>query len=345
MRPRLSFLQARQKERRSDVEFYRDVILMNTEEEFKQAKVMTEENFEAAYLETYREGFFQEKTQRALEILKSCSLCPRNCGVDRTNGKKGYCRALFLPEVSSYSPHFGEEKPLVGFHGSGTIFMTHCNLRCHFCQNYSISHLGEGQEVPFERLARMMVELQSIGCHNINFVTPTHYVPQILKSLPFAIEEGLRIPLVYNTGGYDSVETLQLLDGVFDIYMPDIKFAHSSPAEEFCQASDYPGAVKNAIKEMHRQAGDLVTNKKGIALRGLLVRHLVLPSRLSGSREVMHFLATEISKETYVNVMDQYYPCGKIGRNSPLARRITREEYEEAVEAAKSEGLTRLDKI
>jgi len=301
-------------------------------------------DFEPAYLRTFREGLFPEKIEKAFKILESCTICPRNCHVNRLKGEKGVCKAGHLPEVSSYSPHFGEERPLVGLHGSGTIFLTHCNLRCVFCQNYSISHLGEGQEVSFERLSRMMVELQKIGCHNINFVTPTHYVPQILKALPEAIEMGLRVPLLYNTGGYDSIATLKLLDGVFDIFMPDFKFASSESAKEFSKAADYPEVARQAIKEMHRQAGDLIIEKNGIAQRGLLVRHLVLPSGLAGTREVMRFLATEISKNTYINIMDQYYPHGDIPGRSPLGRRISAEEFEEALRMAKEEGLTRLDK-
>jgi putative pyruvate formate lyase activating enzyme len=304
---------------------------------------MTGPDFEPAYLGTYREGLFPEKINKAFKILETCSLCPRNCGVNRLKAERGVCRAAHLLEVSSYAPHFGEESPLVGLRGSGTIFLTHCNLRCLFCQNYSISHLGEGREISFERLARMMLELQRIGCHNINFVTPTPYVPQILKSLPLAVEMGLRVPLVYNTGGYDAVATLELLEGVFDIYMPDFKFASSEPAAEFAKAADYPEVARRAIKEMHRQVGDLVIDENGIARRGLLVRHLVLPSGLAGTGEVMRFLATEISRNTYVNIMDQYYPCGDLPPGSSLSRRITAEEFQEAVRMAGEEGLTRLD--
>lgn len=305
---------------------------------------MQSKNFEPAYLKTHREGLLPEKIEKAFRLMEKCSLCPRNCGVNRVKREKKLCGAGLLPEVSSYSPHFGEEEPLVGLHGSGTIFMTHCNLKCLFCQNYSISHGGEGREISFERLGRMMVELQMMGCHNINFVTPTHYVPQILKALPVAVERGLKVPLVYNTGGYDSVETLKLLDGVFDIYMPDFKYADGKVAEEYSQASDYPEMAKLAFKEMHRQSGDLLLDERGIALKGLLVRHLVLPEGLAGTKKVMHFLAQKISKNTYVNIMDQFYPCGKISHNSPLGRRITQGEFNEAVEAAKNEGITRLDK-
>jgi len=301
-------------------------------------------DFEPAYLRTYHEGEFEEKIEKALHILEKCTLCPRNCEVNRLEGERGTCQAGYLPEVSSYSPHFGEERPLVGFHGSGTIFMTHCNLRCLFCQNYSISHLGQGQEISFEKLAKMMVELQLMGCHNINFVSPSHYAAQILKSIPIAVEKGLSVPLVYNTGGYDSLETLKLLDGVFDIYMPDFKYTKPEVAQEYSNAPDYPEQSQVALKEMQRQVGDLVLDGKGIALRGLLVRHLVLPRRLAGTREAMHFLATEISKNVYVNIMDQYRSCGDIPPHSPLDRGITQEEYNEALEAAKKEGITRLDK-
>jgi len=298
---------------------------------------------EPRYRAAYRSGVLEERVGLAYGILESCSLCPRRCGVDRARGEKGYCRAGLLPAVSSYNPHFGEEDPLVGLHGSGTIFMTHCNLLCHFCQNYDISHLEHGHEVGGDRLAEMMLELQGIGCHNINFVTPTHYLPQILKALALAAGQGLAVPLVYNTGGYDAVETLRLLDGVFDIYMPDLKFMDKAAAAEYCDAPDYPQAAQASILEMHRQVGDLVLDDRGIALRGLLVRHLVLPEGLAGTREAMRFLAAKVSSNTYVNIMDQYHPCGEIGALSPLRRRITLKEYEEAVRAAEEEGLSRLD--
>ena len=304
---------------------------------------MIKRDFEAAYLRAHRAGLFPERIEKAFALLESCTLCPRACRANRLKGELGTCRAGRLPEVSSYSPHFGEERPLVGLHGSGTVFLTHCNLRCTFCQNYSISHSGKGQEVSFERLARMMMELQDQGCHNINFVTPTHYVPQILKALPAAIDLGLKVPLVYNSSGYDSVTALKHLDGIFDIYMPDFKFARSGPAEEYCQAADYPEVARSAIKEMHRQVGDLVLDGRGIARRGLLVRHLVLPEGLAGTDEVVRFLAAEISSNTYVNIMDQYFPCGDIPPRSPLGRRITGDEFEEALDLARAAGLTRLD--
>lgn len=302
-----------------------------------------QKGFIPAYLKTQREGLLNAKISSAQELLESCTVCPRNCHVNRKDGETGFCRAGFLPKVSSSSPHFGEEQPLVGFHGSGTIFLTHCNLGCLFCQNYSISHLDEGEEISFEQLSRMMVALQSLGCHNINFVSPTHYVPQILKALPTAIEHGLSVPLVYNTGGYDSVETLKLLEGVFDIYMPDFKYGKEEVAEEYSEARDYPHVAKQAIHEMFRQVGDLLLDDRGIALRGLLIRHLVLPSGLAGTQEVMRFLSKDISKDTYVNIMAQYHPCGDIPPGSPLYRRISKLEYVQAVEMAKKEGITRLD--
>jgi len=304
---------------------------------------MAQKNQVPVYLKTYREGLLEEKIVKAQRLLESCSVCPRDCKVNRIEGERGFCRAGFLPEVSSSSPHFGEEQPLVGFHGSGTIFLTHCNLGCLYCQNYSISHLDEGEEISIEQLSRMMVAMQSLGCHNINFVSPTHYVPQILAALPNAITLGLSVPLVYNTGGYDTVETLKLLDGIFDIYMPDFKYSTEEVAEEYSRARDYPLVAKQAIKEMFRQVGDLVLDDRGIALRGLLIRHLVLPSGLAGTQDVMRFLSQDISENTYVNIMAQYYPCGDIHPGSPLYRRISKLEYLKAVEIAKKEGITRLD--
>jgi putative pyruvate formate lyase activating enzyme len=263
-------------------------------------------SFKAAYLAAYEAGLLPDRAQEAYDLLKECTVCPRRCSVDRTQGEKGFCRAGGLPEISSYGPHFGEERPLVGRGGSGTIFMTYCNLGCIFCQNYEISRMGHGEQISFDELSRIMVDLQRRGCHNINFVSPSHFVPHILKALPKAVEMGLSVPLVYNTGGYDSLEVIKLLDGIVDIYMPDFKYAQADVAQRYSQAADYPDVARAAIKEMHRQTGDLVIDEEqGIALRGLLVRHLVLPGGLAGTREVMHFLATEISPDTYVNIMDQ----------------------------------------
>lgn len=300
-------------------------------------------NSTPVYLQTIEEGGLDKRIEAAERLLKECTVCPRMCRYDRTAGEKGFCRAGHLPEISSYGPHFGEENPLVGRGGSGTIFMTYCNLGCIFCQNYEISHLGEGRRISLERFARIMVELQDQGCHNINFVSPSHFVPQILAALPKAVDMGFALPLVYNTGGYDSVETLKLLDGVIDIYMPDFKYTQSDVAEKYSQARDYPQVVEAALKEMHRQVGDLVLDSRGIAVRGLLVRHLVLPQGLAGTRQAMRFIAQELSPDTYVNIMNQYHPCGDIPDNLPLLRRITPQEFAEAIRIAKEEGLWRID--
>ncbi|MEW6382076.1 MAG: radical SAM protein [bacterium] len=297
----------------------------------------------ASYIKTYTSGELHRRIEKAERILAKCRLCPRNCTVNRMNGERGVCRVGRLPVVSSFSPHFGEEAPLVGQHGSGTIFLTSCNLSCIFCQNWDISHLREGKEISIEAFAQIMVHLQGMGCHNINFVTPTHFVTQILEALPRAIEMGLSVPLVYNTGGYDSVETLKLLDGVFDIYMPDFKYWDEEVAQRLSKAPGYPEAARAAIREMHRQVGNLVVDARGLAQRGLLVRHLVLPEGLSGTRDIMRFLAQEISPDTYVNIMDQYYPCGEAGDYPPLNRRLTRMEYRQALNEARAEGIHRFD--
>ena len=299
--------------------------------------------FEPAYLKLHRSGALKERTEKAWALLENCTLCPRNCRVDRLAGERGFCRTGRLPIVSSWGPHFGEERPLVGRGGSGTIFFTYCNLGCVFCQNYDISHLGRGEEISTRRLGEAMLELQQMGCHNINFVTPTHFVPQILDALPLAIEAGLSLSLVYNSGGYDSVETLRLLDGVFDIYMPDFKYSDRKVSARFSSAPDYPEVAKAALGEMHRQVGELQLDERGIARRGLLIRHLVLPEDLAGTKEAMHFIAQHISPQTYVNVMEQYRPCYQAGEHPPLDRSITGREFREAVEMALQEGLNRLE--
>jgi len=302
------------------------------------------EKWEPLYLETHRRGLLKEKAAAAYDILSQCNLCPHHCLVDRHHGERGLCRTGDLPVTSSYGPHFGEEDPLVGTRGSGTIFFTHCNLYCIFCQNYEISHGGEGEEISLADLAAMMLNLQQRGCHNINFVTPSHQVYQILAALPLAIEGGLNVPLVYNTGGYDAVETLRLLDGVIDIYMPDFKFWDPAVAKDLCIAQDYPEVAREAFKEMHRQVGDLVLDQEGVARRGLLVRHLVLPDGLAGTKEVMEFLAKEISPNTYVNVMGQYRPCGRAHEHPSLSKFLTGLEHAEAQRLAREAGLTRLDR-
>ena len=299
----------------------------------------------AAYLELYRSGKLRERIDAAVSLLESCSVCPRSCGVNRLAADVGKCRTPREAMVSSYGPHFGEEAPLVGRHGSGTIFFTNCNLRCLFCQNYSISQLGEGQKVSKEELAYIMLSLQAKGCHNINLVSPTHVVPQVLESLELAVESGLHLPLVYNSGGYDSVETLRILDGIVDIYMPDMKYDDDETARELSGIENYPEINKAAIKEMHRQTGDLEINEEGVAQRGLLVRHLILPHGLAGTKGIVNFLSEEISRNTYVNIMAQYRPCYNAFQIPNLGRRISSTEFREALSSAQKAGLSRLDKI
>lgn len=281
---------------------------------------------------------------RARAVLEECCLCPRHCEVNRLAGENGKCRVTSQVAVSSYGPHFGEESPLVGRHGSGTIFFACCNLQCIFCQNYTISHFGEGSVVDNEELARMMLSLQSSGCHNVNLVSPTHVVPYILEALEIAVSKGLYLPIVYNSGGYDSVETLRLLDGVVDIYMPDMKYSDEKTAERFSGVKNYPEVNRAAVKEMHRQVGDLQIDEQGVAQRGLLVRHLVLPDGLAGTEAMVHFLAQEVSTNTYLNVMAQYHPCYQAFDIPQLARPVSREEFNEAVDLARQQGLHRLDK-
>lgn len=297
-----------------------------------------------SYIKAYRTGRLADSIEKSNKILENCRLCPRRCEVNRLKGEKGICRTGRAAMVSSFNPHFGEEDPLVGANGSGTIFMTNCNLLCVFCQNWEISHQGEGSEVSSKNLAGMMLQLQRLGCHNINFVSPTHVVPQILDALAYAVEDGLNVPLIYNTGGYDSVETLKLLEGIFDIYMPDFKFRDTEMARRYLKAQDYPERAGDAIREMHRQVGDLTLDDKGIAQRGVLLRHLVMPGGVADTREIMRFVAKEISANTYVNIMDQYHPCGNAAKYPPLDRRISHDEYEEALRAARDEGVGRFDR-
>jgi len=280
----------------------------------------------------------KKRVEKALSFLNPCQVCPRKCGVNRLENKKGFCRLGRKAKVSSSHPHFGEESCLVGTFGSGTIFFTSCNLACIFCQNYDISQLDYGQEISSQELVKMMISLQKLGCHNINFVTPTSQVPQILEALEVAIERGLKIPLVYNSNAYDSVETLKLLDGIIDTYLPDAKYSDDEIALKYSSAPNYFEIMKKALKEMHRQVGDLEI-KNGIAVRGLLIRHLVLPDNLAGTEKIMKFLAEEISKNTFVNIMDQYRPCYKAFSYPELSRGITFKEYQEAINLAKKYGL------
>jgi len=282
----------------------------------------------------------EERAIEALARLESCQICPRSCRVDRLQDEKGFCRGERHARIYSYAPHFGEEAPLVGIRGSGTIFFSGCNMACVFCQNYEISQLDQGMKARADGLATMMIRLQDLGCHNINFVSPTHFVPQILEALVVARAKGLNVPLVYNSGGYDLVETLELLEGIFDIYMPDAKYGSDEMALKYSKASWYTHYMKTAILEMHRQVKDLVI-QDSIAKRGLLVRHLVLPGDLAGTAEVVRFLAEEISKETYLNVMAQYRPEYSACDYPELDRRLTVKEYRDAVLLAARAGLTR----
>ncbi|MHC4462740.1 MAG: radical SAM protein [Planctomycetota bacterium] len=283
-------------------------------------------------------GSFSKSVQQLWERMNPCTLCPRMCKVNRSKGEIGFCGIGDMPVVSSVGPHFGEESVLVGFGGSGTIFFAGCNLGCIFCQNFDISHHRHGRQITIEQLAQSMAEVQSYGCSNINFVTPTHVVPAIAAAIELARKKGLTVPIVYNTGGYDLVETLKLLDGLVDIYMPDMKYSDSAAAEQLSSAPDYPEVNRAAVKEMHRQVGDLQV-EKGLATRGLLIRHLVLPENLAGSFEITDFLADEISQSTTINVMDQYRPCFKASEHSGINRRPTREEFASARQYAIEKGL------
>jgi putative pyruvate formate lyase activating enzyme len=288
-------------------------------------------------------GELERRAEAAFARMACCDLCGQKCRLNRLQGELGVCRSGTRARVSSYGAHFGEEDPLRGWRGSGTIFFSRCNLRCQFCQNYEISQSDAGQEVTPEELAAIMLILQAEGCHNINLVSPSHLVAPILAAVAVAARSGLRLPLVYNSGGYDSLEALRLLDGVIDIYMPDMKYADSRIALKYSRARDYPKVNRAAIKEMYRQVGDLQLSEEGLALRGLLVRHLILPNRLAGTQQIVHFLATEISTNTYLNLMDQYHPAYKAGQYPELNRRITPAEYGEALQLAHKAGLHRLD--
>lgn len=300
---------------------------------------------EPAYLALHRSGELDARAAEALEHLKACDLCPSGCGVDRTVGRLGLCRTSRRARVSSFFPHMGEEDPLRGKRGSGTIFFSYCNLRCQYCQNYTLSQLGDGQTYDAEDIARMMLALQRLGCHNINLVSPSHVVAQVIEAVALAAREGLRLPIVYNTGGYDSLAALRLLDGIVDIYMPDMKYADAALARHYSKVKDYPKHNQAAIREMHRQVGDLLLDDEGIARRGLLVRHLVLPGGLAGTAEVARFLAEEISPDTYINIMGQYRPEHKARSEDlgPLSRPVTAKEVADAREVARAAGLRRFD--
>jgi len=293
-----------------------------------------------SYLELYYQGELARRIEQAYALLESCTLCPRKCGINRLAGQQGFCRAGPELKVASWNVHLWEEPPISGFHGSGTIFFSDCTGRCLFCQNYPISQLGVGNIVPVERLAEMMLELQARGCHNINLVTPTHFVPQILAALPQAIAGGLHLPLVYNSSGYETVEVLRLLEGVIDIWLPDAKYADDGIARRLSGFSHYVEHNRAALREMYRQVGDeLVLDARGLARRGMIVRHLVLPEGLAGTGEVLHWIATALSPRVHISLMDQYFPAHRAVGHPVLGRKITPQEYEEALYAFEAAGL------
>ncbi len=311
--------------------------------------VIPRRDFVPAYIRTYEtdKHILEEKVEHALEVLRNCEVCPRNCHINRLENKTAVCRTGRYAYVSSAFPHLGEEDCLRGWRGSGTIFFSFCNLKCVFCQNFDISWEGNGQTLTPVEIARVMISLQDAGCHNINFVTPEHVVPQVMEAIPYAIEMGLRLPIVYNTGSYDSAHSLEVMDGIVDIYMPDFKFWDRKLSFFYMAAEDYPDIARMAIKEMHRQVGALKFDEDGLALRGVLVRHLVMPNRVAGTHEIFRFLANDVSKDTYVNIMDQYRPAGRVLRlpqkYESINRPITNAEYEEAIRIASEEGLYRFD--
>lgn len=296
-------------------------------------------SFRPAYLDLLDNGLLDDRIRRAQKLLSPCTLCPNNCKADRAAGKVGLCRTGMLARVHGWCAHPGEEAVISGWNGSGTIFFSGCNLRCVFCQNFEVSQLLSGSEMTAGDLAAVMLELQERGCHNINLVSPSHVVPQILEALRFAALAGLRLPLVYNTGGYDSIETLRLLDGVVDIYMPDMKYADAAAARRYSQVKNYPSINRAAVREMHRQVGDLQVNAAGLAERGLLVRHLILPNHLAGTGQVARFLVEEISPNTAVNIMDQYRPTYQAGKHPALNRPVTAAEMQSALQSARQAGL------
>jgi putative pyruvate formate lyase activating enzyme len=298
-----------------------------------------------SFLTLERQGLLAEHAERLYAFYEECHLCPRNCRVNRSRGETGVCQATAKVKISSAFPHFGEERPLVGRGGSGTIFFAHCGLRCVFCQNYTISIDGEGVEISEEQLAETMVKVQGFGCHNINLVTPTHYIPSTIRALVRAVRLGLRIPIVYNTSGYETLEVLGLLDGIIDIYLPDLKYMQPASSAKFSSgAYNYPYFAKLAVKEMHRQVGELRLDGRGIAVRGLILRHLILPNRVAGTEEFIKFVARELSPSTYVNLMGQYRPEHKAAEFPEISRRIQRSEYAQALGWARRYGLTRLSR-
>ena len=273
------------------------------------------------------------------DALKSCAICPRRCMVDRTKGRLGYCRAPSDPVVYSYAPHHGEEPPLSGTKGSGTIFFSHCNMKCVYCQNYYFSQLDKGQKISVGRLAEMMLSLESIGCHNINLVSPSHFVPQILAALEIAVEKGLKIPIVYNSGGYDLVDTLKVLSGIIDLYLPDMRYSDDGMAKKYSDVPDYVEHNRTSLLEMQSQAGDLLLDADGIALKGLIIRLLAMPKNVTGLKNNLKFIKEKISGRAYLSIMSQYYPTFKAYTYSDISRGISRDEYKNIVDEANVLGL------
>lgn len=301
-------------------------------------------DFQPSYLRLHRSGELRRRGELLWQMMESCQLCPRMCGVNRLEGEKGFCQASAELHISAFHPHFGEEKPLVGQGGSGTIFFTHCGLRCVFCINWQVSHEGKGEPKSLTDLAEMMLTLQKTGCHNINLVTPTHYSPHIVRALDLAAGRGLKLPVVYNTCGWERVEVLRLLDDVVDIYLPDFKYWDGKQAARYSSgAESYPEATKAALLEMHRQVGVAKPGKDGLMYRGLMVRHLVMPNNVGGAGEIFRWISENLSKDTYVNIMSQYRPLYRAHDYPRIARRITRQEYEDALRWAREAGLTNLD--
>ncbi len=304
----------------------------------------THMNFEPGYLKLHRSGELKNRAEKLWSMMESCELCPRMCGVNKLKGEKGFCQADSQLEISSYNPHFGEEKPLVGRGGSGTVFLSNCSLRCVFCINWHISQGGEGSPVTIDDFANMMLALQKMGCPNINFVTPTHYSPHILLAVDKAASKGLKVPLVYNTCGWERVEILKYLDGLIDIYLPDFKFSDGEMASKYSSGAEtYPDVTKKALLEMHRQVGVAKPANNGLMYRGLMIRHLVMPNNVSGTRKIIDWIANNLPKDTYLNIMSQYSPAYKALNYPEISRRITREEYADAVTYAKASGLTNLE--
>jgi len=292
------------------------------------------------YLEAHHSGRLDQLIEETFKLLESCSICPRKCKVNRLKGELGFCKTGLKPKVCSFLPHHGEEPPVSGSRGSGTIFFSHCNMACVYCQNYEFSQMGLGKEAGPEELADFMLQLQDMGCHNINLVSPTHVMPQFLKALSIAIPKGLKIPIVYNTGGYELPEMIKLLDGIVDIYLPDMRYADNQMSVKYSSAPDYPKYNQEALKEMHKQVGIAKIDNEGIIKKGLIIRHLVLPDNIAGTEQVMQFIATKLSKHTYISLMSQYFPCYKAAQHKEILRRITSEEYESAKAAMEKYGLS-----